>query len=349
MTEIYLDPEKTEWDTYVTENRSGVFAHLYSWGETLVSTYGLDIFRLTARKKGLHGRIVGVLPLILFSPPNFDKRLISLPYTDAAGILADDDDIFDRLLAAALELATDLGTVHLELRQLGEMFFPNLAPDIEDRIQHTPHTFKVGLSRKLAPASEIIWTQLAAKVRNQVRKARKSGCRAKIGGSELLDDFFSVFSENMRDLGSPVHAPELFQRVTEKMAVQIFVVYTQDTPTAAALVLRHNASLFNPWASSLRRFRPFCPNMLLYWTMLAYGSENGCRWFDFGRSTPGASTCRFKIQWGAEMQPLVWHIFSRKPHKWEPKNESLEDDSWKTLDLNVSRRQGPSVRRWISL
>jgi hypothetical protein len=88
MTEIYQDPEKTEWDTYVTENRSGVFAHLYSWGETLASTYGLDIFRLTARKKGLHGRIVGVLPLILFSPPNSDKRLISLPYTDAAGILA---------------------------------------------------------------------------------------------------------------------------------------------------------------------------------------------------------------------------------------------------------------------
>ena len=39
----------------------------------------------------------------------------------------------------------------------------------------------------------------------------------------------------MRDLGSPVHTPELFQRVTEKMAVQIFVIYTQDKPTAAAL------------------------------------------------------------------------------------------------------------------
>lgn len=349
MIEIQLDTEKNEWDGYVIKKHSGIFSHLYSWGETLASTYGLEIFRLAAREKGLQSQIVGVLPLILFSPPGSDKRLISLPYSDAAGILADDEDIFNRLVVAALELATNLSAVHLELRQLGNRYFPNMAPSIMDGVNHTPHTFKIGLSRKLSPSSEMVWSQLNAKVRNQVRKARKSGCSAKIGGSDLLEDFYSVFSENMRDLGSPVHKAELFNKVTEKMAAQVFVIYTQNTPSAAAIVLRHNSTLFNPWASSLQRFRPLCPNMLLYWTMLSYAAEKGYRCFDFGRSTPGASTCRFKTQWGAEIQPLVWHVFSQKPHRWEPKNESLVNDSWKALDLNASRRHGPLVRQWISL
>jgi hypothetical protein len=89
--------------------------------------------------------------------------------------------------------------------------------------------------------------------------------------------------------------------------------------------------------------------MLLYWTMLAYGAYNGCRLFDFGHSSPGAPTCRFKLQWGALMQPLVWHVFSRRPSRWDPMDESLVDDVWKRMELDVSHRQGPSLRRWISL
>ena len=89
--------------------------------------------------------------------------------------------------------------------------------------------------------------------------------------------------------------------------------------------------------------------MLLYWTMLADGADNGCCLFDFGRSTPGATTCRFKLQWGAGMKPLVWHVISRGASSWDPRNESLVDDGWKRMDLEASRRQGPAVRRWISL
>jgi hypothetical protein len=129
----------------------------------------------------------------------------------------------------------------------------------------------------------------------------------------------------------------------------VVVVYLAARPVAAAIVFTHNASLFNPWASSLRRCRPSCPNMLLYWTMLELAVERGCRWFDFGRSSPDGPAFRFKRQWGASLQPLVWHVFSRTPHHWDPRSESLIDESWKALDLSLSRRRGPARRRWISL
>jgi len=54
-----------------------------------------------------------------------------------------------------------------------------------------------------------MWDGLDRKVRNQVRKAQKSGLTAERGGTALLDAFYAVFARNMRDLGTPllIHQP----------------------------------------------------------------------------------------------------------------------------------------------
>ncbi len=349
MTVILQNITQPEWDAYVKTNSTAIFSHRYGWGKILAATYRLPIFRL-ATSKAKNGQLTGILPLILFAPPDGEKRLISLPYTDAAGIVAENAAGRHQLLTAALALATEVGADHVELRQAGRSAVHEAAQEI-NAWEHTAHSFKTGLLRPLPDSSERLWSLLSAKVRNQVRKADKCGCVPQIGGIELFDDFFAVFSENMRDLGSPVHDPALFRTLLGDSAQQagVVVIFIGTLPVAAAIVFKHNSTLYNPWASSLRRWRPSCANMLLYWTMLEYGIATGCRWFDFGRSSPTASTCRFKSQWGAEKQPLVWHVFSRRPATWNPHTESLEEDTWKAMELEASRRHGPVNRRWISL
>lgn len=350
MLDILTDGDGKLWDRYACEHGEAKYAHRWAWGESLARTYSLPLFRLTATDPAT-GRLQGILPLILFNAPGKDSRLISLPYTDAAGILADDGESSRQLLDGALDLAIQLRANHLELRQQHGRATCLQRPRLADAWSYTPHTFKTGLRRPLPPSAEQLWSTLGAKVRNQVRKARRSGCTARIGGIELLPDFYRVFSENMRDLGSPVHGVELFRNLLEGEPHQtaVIVIALHDQPVAAAFVLLHNDTLCNPWASSLRRYRPFCPNMLLYWSMLDFAVDNHCRRFDFGRSSPNAPTCRFKMQWGAEMEPLCWHVFSRKPCQWLPGNESLEYGHWKSMDLDSSRHQGPAIRRWISL
>jgi FemAB-related protein (PEP-CTERM system-associated) len=350
MTVILQNITQPEWDAYLKANSTAIFSHRYGWGEILAATYRLPIFRL-ASSRAKNGQITGILPLILFAPPNGEKRLISLPYTDAAGIVAEDAAGYNQLLAAALELATEVGAVHVELRQAGNGAVHEPAQEVTGCWEHTAHTFKTGLLRPLPESSEVLWSLLSAKVRNQVRKARRCDCVAQTGGIELFDAFFAVFSENMRDLGSPVHDPALFQHLLADSAQQakVVVIFIATLPVAAAIVFKHNSTLHNPWASSLRRWRPSCPNMLLYWTMLEYGIKTGCQWFDFGRSSPTAPTCRFKSQWGGEKQSLVWHVFSRRPAIWNPHAESLENNAWKAMEIEASRRDGPARRRWISL
>lgn len=349
----FLDSSrKNAWDGYAVANFEATFSHRFFWGECLAATYQMPLYRLAAKDRSGDQALTGILPLMLFSAPDRDRRLISLPYTDAAGIVADDLATGTELLTAALDLALELGAVHVELRQAGEnRSFQDAATAIDGPWRHSMHTFKTGLRRSLPESVDQLWALLSAKVRNQVRKARKCGCTAVVGGIELVDPFYAVFSQNMRDLGSPVHAPELFPLLLGEPSLdaRVVVVYLGGQPVATAIVFTHNGSLCNPWASSLRSHRPSCPNMLLYWTMLQLAVHSGCRWFDFGRSSPDAATCRFKCQWGAKMQPLAWHVFSRKPHSWDPYTESLVDDTWKSLDLPTTQIQGPARRRWISL
>jgi FemAB-related protein (PEP-CTERM system-associated) len=351
MTEILRNPGQAAWDDYAAKNSSATFSHCFDWGESLAGAYQVAIFRLAAKCQSGDTSLTGILPLILFAAPDRDIRLVSLPYTDASGIIADDTATGTRLLTAALDLAVELGAVHVELRQTGSPIFEVPTTDSASLWSHTPHTFKTGLRRPLPESPAELWSLLPAKVRNQVRKARTCGCTVAIGGQEQIDDFYAVFSENMRDLGSPVHEPELFRILLSKHSLgpRVVVVSLAARPVAAAITFTHNATLCNPWASSLRRCRPSCPNMLLYWTMLELAVESGCRWFDFGRSSPDAATYHFKRQWGATMQPLTWHVFSRQPHSWDPHSETLVDEIWKTLDLSTSRQNGPARRRWISL
>ena len=100
--------------------------------------------------------------------------------------------------------------------------------------------------------------------------------------------------------------------------------------------------------------------MLLYWSMLAHAADGGWRWFDFGRSTPGEGTWKFKLQWGAEPAPLYWGRFwiDAKGTKELPvaenpgskgQSRALAERIIRYLPVPVATFLGSRIRRYISL
>ena len=75
---------------------------------------------------------------------------------------------------------------------------------------------------------------------------------------------------------------------------------------ASGILTWFRNSLEVPWASSINDYREKCPNNLLYWEAIRFAIRNGAAKFDFGRSTPGEGTYRFKKQWGAKPVQLNW-------------------------------------------
>ena len=242
-----------------------------------------------------------------------------MPFMNYGGILADSSEAAEALTRAAIELCSDLKASEIELRDLCSM---NSMKAVDGH-QIIERTHKVRMLLDLPATKDELLKSFKSKLRSQISRPQKEGITAQIGGAEHIEIFYRVFSINMRDLGSPVHSKRLFQEIFREFhdRANICVASYRGVPVAAGLIFSFRNTVEIPWASSLRKYNELSPNMLLYWTLLANSCEQGARYFDFGRSTPGESTYKFKEQWGAKPWPLHWHniIVDGKP---VPDNQS---------------------------
>jgi drug/metabolite transporter (DMT)-like permease len=136
------------------------------------------------------------------------------------------------------------------------------------------------------------------------------------------------------------------------VVVSLRALRDEDAPWLIALNHLVAGLVLVPWASSLRAYRHLCPNMLLYWTMMEGAIGGGFRVFDFGRSSRGAGTHQFKLQWGAEESPLHWEyvLVNRETAPDQgPANPrfNLAIEAWRRLPLWLANRVGPAIVRNI--
>ena len=75
---------------------------------------------------------------------------------------------------------------------------------------------KVMMILDLRDDPDEMWKAFDAKLRNQVRKASKSGLTVGWSSKEGLADFYKIFAANMRDLGSPVHSHDFFGAILDE-------------------------------------------------------------------------------------------------------------------------------------
>ena len=332
--------DETEWDEYVRRHPEGSIDHLWRWREVFSRVFDHESTYLAARR---NGAVSGILPLVQFRSRLFGRFLVSVPFLNYGGVLASDDEAAETLVAEAHKVALRFGASHVELRHTARQF-----GDLPCRAH------KLKLTRPLPATTDALWAAVDRKVRNQVRKAQKDGLTSETGRAELIPEFYAVFSRNMRDLGTPVYPKSLFVETARVFPHELhtYVVRLGRVPVAAAIALRFKDVVIVPWASSLREHRQHCPNMLLYWTMVEAAVQQGATTFDFGRSTIGAGTHQFKLQWGAQPTPMHWEYLlltraSAPDHgPYNPKFAAAIA-AWQRLPLWLANAVGPTIVRNI--
>ena len=170
------------------------------------------------------------LPLCFVKSRLFGRFLVSLPYVNSGGCDQYDDAVLAPLVDRAVQLADELDCQHLELRH--ERHCPHMA--LTEQM-----TSKVHMRLSLPSSMGELWDGLKAKVRNQVRKGEKQKFSVHWGSADLLDDFYAVFSRNMRDLGTPVFGRRLFAEILARFSdnAELCVLRDGARPIAAALLL----------------------------------------------------------------------------------------------------------------
>jgi len=337
LVSIATPNDQDAWDAFVDARADAAGYHAWGWRRVFANAFGHEPVYLIARRDH---QVAGVLPLVHIRSLLFGNSLTSLPFLNYGGVIADSTETGRALVAAARDEARSRKCDHVELRHVERQF-----ADLPCK------THKVAMH---LPLTEGMWDHLDRKVRNQIRKAEKSGLVVERGGSELVGDFYAVFARNMRDLGTPVYSRRLFDEVLRTFPdrAQLHVVRLNGLAVAAGVTYRTPAMVQLPWASSIREYNPLCANVLLYWDAIQFAQSAGASIFDMGRSTPNEGTFKFKSQWGAQPVPLHWeyqllkadHLPNVSPAN--PKFQ-LAIALWQKLPVSVTLRVGPMIVRAI--
>jgi FemAB-related protein (PEP-CTERM system-associated) len=337
IVSIATRSDAVAWEAFVESRGDAAGYHSWRWRRVFADAFGHEPIYLVARQG--HA-ITGVLPLVHIKSLLFGCSMTSLPFVNYGGVMADAHDTKEALIDAALSVARDRGCGHVELRHTVRQF-----PELPCK-QH-----KVAMRLALADG---MFERLDRKLRNQIRKAEKSGLTVERGGEELVGDFYDVFAHNMRDLGTPVYSKRLFKEVLRVFPerAQVHVVRLNGQPVAAGMTYRTRTTVQLPWASSIREYNSLCPNILLYWDAIQFAQERFASVFDMGRSTPDEGTFKFKAQWGAVPVPLHWEYHmatERELPNLSPANPKYHFAIalWQKLPIAVTRRVGPMIVRTI--
>lgn len=324
------------WDDYVLQHKDASVYHLLAWKPLIEKTFGHECLYYFAENE--QGNICGVLPSVNLKSKLFGNFIVSMPFFNYGGVIADNLEIMAMLNNYLQAQAEKTKVSHIQYRESIERI-ENVLP---------VSTSKVNMVLQLPDSAEALGKLIGSKRRSQIKRPIKEGVSHKIGKAELLDDFYQVFCENMRDLGTPVYSKSFFENILEtfKEHCTICVVYWQGKPVSSGFLITYKGRMEIPWASTLSYANRISVNMYLYWQILSYAIEIGCNEFDFGRSTIDEGTYRFKKQWKSEPQQCYWY-------HWVPEGGELPNLSpsnakfdlaikiWKKLPLKVANTLGP--------
>ena len=329
-----------KWNDYVKAHPNKTPHHRSEYLIIINKAFDHHCFGYVAQDK--NGKIMGVLPIVQTQSYLFGNYATSIPFFNYGGILASSDEAEQSLMQAIKTFAIQNKLSSFQLRQTNEIVDAqlNVGKDKSGMLLTLPQEMKQigeGNAKKRA--------KLRSQAQLAVRKSDEMSVsvRQLFGHRDLLNDYYEVFAHHMRDLGTPVYPKSFLETILDVLGSKatLTVVYWGGKPVSCGFLIRCGDYMEIPWASTLREVNPFSVNTHMYWNILSYALSSGVKTFDFGRSSIGSGTYKFKKQWGAEPKQCYWHT-------WAPKGKDAPDLSPNNVKFNLAIKVWQRLPVWLT-
>jgi FemAB-related protein (PEP-CTERM system-associated) len=329
---------------FLADHPQATVFHGAAWLEAISAATGSAALALVAEARG---EVRGYLPLSEIHSPVFGRMLASTGFAVGGGLLLAEGTDAAPLLGAATELAQRRSCPAIELRG-GVM-------PADGTGWHLKREAHCGFVATLGESDKAQLLAIPRKQRAEVRKGLEQDLAVTIGtGQRDRAAHHAVYSESVRNLGTPVFPPALFDRVLDRLGenADILTVWRGETPVASVLSLYHRGAAMPYWGGGTRAARALRANDRMYFELMAHARRRGCTRFDFGRSKTGSGPYHFKRNWGFVPEPLTyanWTAPGRQPRNADPtsaKHRALIA-AWQMLPLAVANRLGPLIARGL--
>src|SRR6185437_2701144 len=287
------------WAYFVAAHPAATPFHHPDWARVVAGCYGFRSFALAV--SDATGAIQAGLPVVEVRHLRGGRKWVSLPYTDYCPPLFSDRQEEELLVAALQRASRAAGVRRVEIR--APMACDSAAGPVA--LRHV-----LPLSRNPA---EVYAGFHRSQVQRNIRRAEREGLTVRLAACphDLVDTFYRLHLRTRRRLGVPVQPRRFFRLLWEHTIStglgSVLIVEAASQPIAAAVFLTWNDTVIYKFGASDESSLSLRPNHLLFWHAIRAACEQGCRWFDFGRTDLGQEGLRnFKLSWGAVEEPLVY-------------------------------------------
>ncbi|MBV7260182.1 FemAB family XrtA/PEP-CTERM system-associated protein [Erythrobacter crassostreae] len=325
-------------DEFVSDQGASVF-HRPVWLQAVEAGTGKTATGIITEQLGV---ITGWLPLTEVRSLLFANTLVSSGFGVGGGILAESNDAVNALAKAAQHHAANAGFCSIETRGGA---IPQDWPRWEDK--------HCGFERDLAEDDEEELLAIPRKARAEVRKGLKKDLEIRIAREQRdLDAHYTVYSESVRNLGTPVFPRKLFKAMLDAFPNEsdILTVFKDGKPISSLFSFYHGGAVLPFWGGGTFAARNERANELMYYKLMLHARGRGMKRFDFGRSKTGSGPYNFKKNWGFEPVPLKygeWTAPREEGRDIDPTSDaySRKIELWKKLPLPVANVIGPWIAR----
>ena len=281
----------------------GLFYHQPRWISLLAEAYSYPLICLTAREDG---RTVGFLAVAEVPALLGPRRLVSLPFSYAAGPLAENAEIADQLIQRVREMAEARRVGRLEIKQREPL--SAVPPAGLVRIQHYSSYIldteggEAAVMERLHPSS----------TRRGIRKAEKEGVSVARGSSEAEWLVMARLEEETAHRHGVPAPPRRFflgacRALQQDGLADLYLARLRGGDVAAGIVIwKGPREWIYAYGASRPESLPFRPNHRLLWTAIQDAIASSVK-FDFGRAAPEQhGLVEFKLRWGGQPVPLSY-------------------------------------------
>lgn len=331
--------ESGQWDRFVRSRPDASFFHLSAWQGIFSKALHLNPHYLVAERAGA---ITGVLPLVHQSSLLFGSELSAAPFCVEGGPLAADEASRAALLVGAIALRDKLKARYLEFRSRKARHEGALVR------RDLYATFR----RAISLDDDANLKAIPRKQRAVVRKAIAGPLRSEVDAD--TGRFFRIYSESVRNLGTPVFPKRYFASVLRAFPGEcdVIVVLDGDRPQAAVMNFYFRDTVLPYYGGGTHDARRTGANDFLYWEVIRRAARRGYTQFDFGRSKADTGAFAFKKNWGFEPEWLEYEYWPAPGEGIPEKNPNnpryrVLIETWKRLPLPVANLIGPLVAPWL--
>lgn len=296
------------------------------------------IYFLAYRDNTLNGiAIFSYIPKFLFP-----ARLLCDAYFTDSFFYTEDQYIENTLLKAIHNYAQDQKISFVEIKNKTLQLMNGLI---------AKENIYASFEKDLPSDQKLLLHSIPRKKRADIRKALNNN--ALIFHENIpFNDFYNIYTQAQRDLGTPTHARSFYKRITDHSHYLLSGVSYKGNIIAVCLSFIMKDRILAYYGGALEQARPLHAFDLMYYYLMCWGIRNQKTYFDFGRSKYNTGSFAYKTYWG--IQPKARHhifmtIDGQDLPDTTPKNKTFQTriKMWKKMPLWLTRLVGPFIIKYI--